>query len=96
MGESGSAAGGWSEEAFGTGEPIERIVDAKGLRQVSDASALETVVDEVIAENAGPAEQYRNGKEGAINALVGQVMKKTKGAANPGVAAELLRKRLSG
>jgi aspartyl-tRNA(Asn)/glutamyl-tRNA(Gln) amidotransferase subunit B len=84
------------EEAFGTGEPIERIVDAKGLRQVSDASALETVVDEVIAENAGPAEQYRNGKEGAINALVGQVMKKTKGAANPGVAAELLRKRLSG
>ena len=83
------------QEAFETGEPIGQIVEARGLRQVSDASALEAIVDEVIIENPGPAEQFRKGKEGAINALVGRVMAKTKGAANPSVAAELLRKRLS-
>jgi aspartyl-tRNA(Asn)/glutamyl-tRNA(Gln) amidotransferase subunit B len=82
--------------AFDTGEPIGKIVEARGLRQVSDASALEGVVDEVIAENPGPAEQFRRGKEGALNALVGQVMKKTRGAANPALAGELLRQRLVG
>jgi aspartyl-tRNA(Asn)/glutamyl-tRNA(Gln) amidotransferase subunit B len=81
--------------AFDTGGPIEAIVEDRGLRQVSDASALEHVVEEVIAENPGPAEQFRKGKEGALNALVGQVMKKTKGAANPAVAGELLRERLA-
>jgi len=82
-------------DAFATGEPIEAIVDAKGLRQVSDAGALEVIVDEVIAENPGPVEQIRKGKDGAVNALVGQVMKKTKGSANPGVAADLIRSRLA-
>jgi aspartyl-tRNA(Asn)/glutamyl-tRNA(Gln) amidotransferase subunit B len=83
-------------EAFATGASIEDIVDAKGLRQVSDAAALEAVVDEVIAENPGPVEQIRKGKDGAVNALVGQVMKKTKGSANPAVAGELIRSRLAG
>jgi aspartyl-tRNA(Asn)/glutamyl-tRNA(Gln) amidotransferase subunit B len=82
--------------AFETGEPIEAVVEARGLRQVSDASALEGVIDEVIAENPGPAEQFRKGKEGALNVLVGQVMRKTKGAANPAMAGELLRQRLKG
>jgi aspartyl-tRNA(Asn)/glutamyl-tRNA(Gln) amidotransferase subunit B len=93
-----SSAGGKAAlaRAFQTGRPIEAIVDAEGLRQVSDAGALETVVAEVLAENPGPAEQFRTGKEGALNALVGQVMKKTKGSANPQVAADLLRARLSG
>lgn len=83
-------------EAFQTGASIEEVVEAKGLRQVSDASALEGVIDEVIAENPGPADQFRKGKEGALNALVGQVMKKTRGSANPKLAADLLRERLSG
>src|SRR4029453_3983363 len=84
-----SSAGAKSalDEEFRTGEPIEQIVDGRGLRQVSDASALEAVVEEVIEENPGPAEQFRKGKEGAINALGGQGMKKTKGSANPGGAA---------
>ncbi len=81
--------------AFDTGEPIEAIVEANGLRQVSDAGALDAVLDEVIAENPGPAEQFRGGKEGALNALVGSVMKKTKGSANPQLVAELLRDRLA-
>jgi aspartyl-tRNA(Asn)/glutamyl-tRNA(Gln) amidotransferase subunit B len=82
-------------EAFATGESIGAIVEAKGLRQVSDAGALEAIVEEVIAENPGPADQFRGGKEGALNALLGQVMKKTKGSANPTVAADLLRRRLA-
>jgi aspartyl-tRNA(Asn)/glutamyl-tRNA(Gln) amidotransferase subunit B len=91
-----SSAGGKAAlaRAFDTGDSIEAIVDAEGLRQVSDTGALEAVVDEVVAENPGPAEQFRNGKEGALNALVGQVMRKTKGSANPQLAADLLRARL--
>jgi aspartyl-tRNA(Asn)/glutamyl-tRNA(Gln) amidotransferase subunit B len=83
-------------EAFATGDPIEEIVDTKGLRQVSDASALESVVAEVIEANPGPAEQFRAGKEGVLGFLVGQVMKRTGGSANPKLASELLRARLSG
>jgi aspartyl-tRNA(Asn)/glutamyl-tRNA(Gln) amidotransferase subunit B len=81
--------------AFETGEPIETVVDDRGLRQVSDTSALDGVIDEVIAENPGPVEQVRKGKDGAVNALVGQVMKKTGGAANPKLVGDLLRGRLS-
>jgi aspartyl-tRNA(Asn)/glutamyl-tRNA(Gln) amidotransferase subunit B len=82
-------------EAFETGKPIEDIVDERGLKQVSDTSSLEPVIDEVVAENPGPVEQFRGGKEGALNALVGQVMKKTRGSANPKLVQELLRERLS-
>ncbi len=83
-------------EAFATGAPIPQIVEEKGLRQVSDAGALEAIVDEVIAQNPGPVEQFRRGKDGAINALVGKVMKSTGGSANPSIAADLLRRKLSG
>jgi aspartyl-tRNA(Asn)/glutamyl-tRNA(Gln) amidotransferase subunit B len=84
------------DEVVITGKPAEQIVDDKGLRQVSDTSALEAWVDEAIAENPGPVEQFRGGKEGAINALVGQVMKKSRGSANPQVVQAILRQRLSG
>ncbi len=83
-------------EAFDSGRSIDEIVEQKGLRQVSDQAALLAIVDEVIAENPGPAEQFRGGKAGALNALVGQVMRKTRGSANPALAGELLRGRLSG
>jgi len=82
-------------EAFATGSSVEEIVEAKGLRQVSDAEALEGVIEEVVAENPGLVEQLRGGKEGVLNALVGQVMKKTRGSANPRLAGELLRKRVT-
>jgi aspartyl-tRNA(Asn)/glutamyl-tRNA(Gln) amidotransferase subunit B len=80
--------------AYRTGDPIEAIVEREGLRQVSDASALEAVIDKVIAENPGPVEQFRGGKEGALNALIGPVMKETGKAANAQMVRELLRKRL--
>ena len=92
-----SATGGKQvlEVAFETGEPVEAIVEAHGLRQVTDTAALEAWVDDAIAENPGPVEQFKGGKEGILGFLVGQVMKKSGGSANPKVVNELLRKRLS-
>jgi aspartyl-tRNA(Asn)/glutamyl-tRNA(Gln) amidotransferase subunit B len=84
------------EEAFETGEPAESIVERRGLTQVTDTSALEAWVDEAIAENPEPVEQFRRGKEGALNAVLGQVMKRSGGSANPKVVRELLLQRLSG
>jgi aspartyl-tRNA(Asn)/glutamyl-tRNA(Gln) amidotransferase subunit B len=83
------------EEAFQTGDGIEAIVERRGLRQVQDASALEAWVDEAIAENPGPVAQYLGGKDGALNAVLGQVIKKSGGAANPKAVRELLLQRLS-
>ena len=81
--------------AFDTGQGIEGIVEERGLRQVSDAGALESVLEKVIAQNPGPIEKFRSGQEGALNALIGQVMKETRGSANPGLVRELLLERLS-
>ncbi|HZA60856.1 MAG TPA: Asp-tRNA(Asn)/Glu-tRNA(Gln) amidotransferase subunit GatB [Actinomycetota bacterium] len=81
-------------EAFASGAPAEQVVAEKGLAQISDASALGAIVEEVIAENPGPVEQFRGGKEGVIGFLVGAVMKKSRGAANPQEAQRLLRERL--
>jgi aspartyl-tRNA(Asn)/glutamyl-tRNA(Gln) amidotransferase subunit B len=82
-------------EAFATGKSADQVVEEKGLAQISDESALGAVVEEVIAENPGPVDQFRSGKEGVVGFLVGQVMKKTGGAANPQEAQRLLRERLS-
>ena len=82
-------------EAFATGREAAAIVEQRGLRQVSDTSALEGVIAEVLAENEDAVAQYRAGKETVINFLFGQVMKKTRGSANPQVARDLLRERLN-
>jgi len=84
------------EETLATGTAPEQIVQEKGLRQVSDVSALEAWVGEVIAENPDPVEQLRGGKEGVLGFLVGQVMKKSGGSANPKLVGDLLRDRLLG
>jgi aspartyl-tRNA(Asn)/glutamyl-tRNA(Gln) amidotransferase subunit B len=80
-------------KAISTRRSPSAVVDEEGLRQISDLGA---VVDEVIAGNPGPVEQFRGGKDGVVGFLVGQVMKKTGGAANPQEAQRLLRERLSG
>jgi len=92
---SGTGAKQVLEEVFETGGSVEVIVEARGLRQVTDASALEAWVDEAIAENPGPVEQFRGGKEGILGFLVGQVMKKSGGSANPKLVNELLRERIA-
>src|SRR3569623_1228360 len=70
------------------------IIEAKGLKQISDSGALEKIVDEVLAANAKSFEEFKSGKEKAFNALIGQAMKASKGKANPAQLTELLRKKL--
>lgn len=84
------------KEVMESGKDPSRIVEEKGLTQVSDESALMEIVRQVIAENPGPAEDVRNGKEKALGFLMGQVMRKTQGKANPSVSKPLLEKELLG
>ena len=83
-------------EMFTTGEAPARIVEKKGLAQVSDAGAIEKLCDQAIAANPGPASDYRAGKVAALNFLKGQVMKLSKGKANPALAGEILERKLKG
>ena len=69
-------------------------MEREGLKQISDTGALEKIVDEVIAANPKQVEQYRGGKTTVINFLVGQVMKASRGQANPGAVNELLKTKL--
>jgi len=93
---SGKMAKDVLREAFETGRGPEEIVDEKGLFQIADARELEVVVEKIIAENPAAADDMRNGKEQALKFLMGQVMKKTRGKANPEVASRLLKQRLLG
>ena len=79
----------------GAGQTVDAIIDAKGLKQMNDSGALEKIIDEVIAANAKNVEEYRAGKDKAFNALVGQVMKASKGKANPQQVNDLLKQKLS-
>jgi aspartyl-tRNA(Asn)/glutamyl-tRNA(Gln) amidotransferase subunit B len=79
-----------------TGDTAAAIIDREGLRQISDTGALEKIVDEVLAANPKQVEQYKGGKTAVIGFLVGQVMKASRGQANPAVVNELLTKKLAG
>lgn len=87
-----------AKSVFGTmlekGESPEEIVEREGLAQISDTSSLEKIVDEVIRDNAGQVETYRSGKSQVFGYLMGQVMKASRGKANPQVATRLLEERL--
>jgi aspartyl-tRNA(Asn)/glutamyl-tRNA(Gln) amidotransferase subunit B len=78
----------------GEGASVDAVIEAKGLRQMNDSSALEAIIDEVIAANADNVAQYKAGKDKAFNALVGQAMKASKGKANPQQVNELLKRKL--
>jgi aspartyl-tRNA(Asn)/glutamyl-tRNA(Gln) amidotransferase subunit B len=93
---SGKQAKSVLAEMFETGDDPATVAKAKGLEQVSDASTIEAVVDEVIAENADAVAKVRGGQTGTIGFLVGQVMKKTQGRANPKMVNDLLRSKLTG
>jgi aspartyl-tRNA(Asn)/glutamyl-tRNA(Gln) amidotransferase subunit B len=85
--------------AMWTGEhggDADAIISAKALKQISDGGEIEKIVDQVIAGNAQQVADYRGGKEKAFNSLVGQVMKATKGKANPQQVNEILKRKLSG
>jgi len=74
----------------------DQVIEAKGLKQISDVGALEKIIDEVMAANQQSVDEYRAGKEKAFNSLVGQAMKATKGKGNPAQVNELLKKKLAG
>lgn len=78
----------------GEGSDVDAVIEAKGLKQVSDSGAIEKIIDEVMAANADMVAQFRAGKEKAFNALVGQAMKASKGKANPQQVNDLLRQKL--
>ncbi len=80
----------------GEGCDVDTVIEAKGLKQMNDSGALEKIIDEVMAANAPMVEQFRAGKDKAFNALVGLVMKASKGKANPQQANELLKQKLQG
>ena len=84
------------EIMFETGDDPEKIVEEKGLKQVSDTGEIEAFIDQVLAENADKVEEYRGGKDKLFGFFVGQVMKKTQGKANPKVVNDLLRPKLDG
>lgn len=81
-------------EMFATGRRPADIVQEKGLAQVSDADQLEKLCDQVLAAHPGPAEDYRKGKTAALNFLKGQVMKLSRGKANPVIVGEILERKL--
>jgi aspartyl-tRNA(Asn)/glutamyl-tRNA(Gln) amidotransferase subunit B len=75
---------------------VDEVIEARGLKQISDTGALEKIIDEVLAANAKSVEEFRAGKEKAFNALIGQAMKATKGKANPAQLTDLLKQKLAG
>ena len=81
-------------DMFATGEAPAKIVEKKGLLQVSDTGAIEKLCDEVIAANPGPVADFKAGKVAALNFLKGQVMKLSRGKANPAVVGEVLERKL--
>ncbi|MBT1073793.1 Asp-tRNA(Asn)/Glu-tRNA(Gln) amidotransferase subunit GatB [Geobacter grbiciae] len=93
---SGKIAKAVFDEMWSSDKAPEAIVEEKGLVQVSDTGAIEKIIDEIMAANMGQVEEYRGGKEKVFGFFVGQVMRASKGKANPAVVNELLLKKLKG
>jgi aspartyl-tRNA(Asn)/glutamyl-tRNA(Gln) amidotransferase subunit B len=83
-------------EMFRTGKSAPDIIAEKGLAQVSDTGAIEAVVDDILAKNAGEVEKYRAGKTQVFGFFVGQVMRAMKGKGNPALVNDVLKKKLGG
>ena len=91
---SGNIAKGVFEEMYRTQNSAGSIVEEKGLKQITDSSAIEKIVAEVIQANPGQVEEFKGGKEKVLGYLVGQVMKASKGKANPGMVNKLLKEKM--
>jgi len=85
----------WNQPLQSQGDTVDAIIDKRGLKQLSDAGAIEKIVDEVLTANARSVDEFRAGKDKAFNALVGQVMRASKGRANPAQVNDILKKKLS-
>ena len=82
------------EDMYNSGKSANEIVAGKGLMQITDPSIIENLIDKILKLNAEQVEQYKNGKEKVFGFLVGQVMKETKGQANPILVNKLLKERI--
>ena len=91
---SGNIAKGVFEEMYKTQKPADLIVEEKGLKQITDSSAIEHIIDQVIQANPSQVEELKGGKEKVLGFLVGQVMKASKGKANPGVVNKLFKEKI--
>ena len=78
-----------------TGKEVDLIIDELGLKQISDSNEIDGIVDEVMKNNSTMVEEFKSGKDKAFNALVGQVMKASKGKANPAQVSSILKEKLS-
>ena len=98
--DDGTISGKLAKEIFAkmieSGRPASEIVEAEGLKQISDEGELQRIIDEIVANNAKQVETYRGGKTSVLGFFVGQVMKATRGQANPQAVNELLKKALDG
>lgn len=98
--DKGEISGKMAKEVFeamaGSGQSAAEVIEAKGLKQISDTSELEGLIDGIIADNQDSVDKYRSGKKKVFGFFVGQVMKQTRGQANPQVVNELLKARLDG
>jgi len=84
------------DELWGGAESADAVIESKGLKQISDTGAIEAMVDEVLAANPGQVAEYRGGKDKLMSFFVGQVMRASKGKANPAQLNELLKRKLDG
>ena len=84
------------EAMWASGKGADAIIEAKGLRQITDSAAIERVIEEVMAKNPGQLADYRSGKDKLFGFFVGQVMKATAGKANPAELNKLLKTKLAG
>jgi aspartyl-tRNA(Asn)/glutamyl-tRNA(Gln) amidotransferase subunit B len=92
---SGKMAKGVFEAMTMSGKSARAVVDEKGLGQISDAGELDAIVARIVAANPGPAEEFRRGRDRVLGFFVGQVMKETRGQANPQMVNDLLRRHLT-
>ena len=93
---SGNIAKSVFEEMYQTGKEPTAIIDDKGLKQITDDKAIDKMVEEVLQANLSQVDEYKGGKEKVLGFLVGQVMKTSKGKANPGTANKLLKEKIAG
>jgi len=85
----------WKGESGDDEGAADKVIESKGLKQITDTGAIEAMIDEIIANNAGQVEQYRSGKEKVFGFFVGQVMKASQGKANPAQVNEILKNKLA-
>jgi aspartyl-tRNA(Asn)/glutamyl-tRNA(Gln) amidotransferase subunit B len=89
-----NSGAGWREDSSRGADRVDQLIESQGLKPLSDSSAIEKMVDDILAANPAQLEEYRSGKEKAFNFFVGQVMKASKGKAHPTQVADILRRKM--